>query len=78
MSTQTIETYETRPPDGEGWRGVPFRHPADAEVTDGATADGGSTLTAEDDGGKHDGGPMPPEAPRDPAPSGGNGSGDGK
>lgn len=56
MSAQTVETYETRPPDIDGWRGVPFCHPQDMA-----------------DGGKHDGGPMPPEAPRDPAPSGGSG-----
>ncbi|WP_199812806.1 hypothetical protein [Streptomyces sp. NRRL S-1813] len=57
MSVVAAETYETRKPDAEGWRGVPFRHPADMEV----------------DGGKHDGGPMPPEAPREPAPQGGGG-----
>ncbi|MEV8351186.1 hypothetical protein ACFVTT_02450 [Streptomyces niveus] len=62
MSAQTVETYETRPPDGDGWRGVPFRHPWDMAVA-----------ATDDDGGKHDGGPMPPEAPRDPAPSGGSG-----
>ncbi|MFI2289971.1 hypothetical protein [Streptomyces niveus] len=64
MSVQTVETYETRPPDADGWRGFPFRHPWDLAV-----------VSAEDDGGKHDGGPMPPEAPRDPAPSGGDGDG---
>lgn len=58
MSAQTVDTYETRRPDAEGWRGVPFRHAWDV---------------AADDGGKHDGGPKPPEAPRDPAPSGGGG-----
>ncbi|MFD7288018.1 hypothetical protein [Streptomyces sp. NPDC059863] len=57
-----VDTYETRAPDDEGWRGVPFRHPAD--------------LVAVDDG-KHDGGPMPPEAPRAPQPQGGGG-GDGE
>ncbi|WP_433547604.1 hypothetical protein ACQPZG_22900 [Streptomyces sp. CA-294286] len=54
-----VDTYEKRVPDGEGWRGVPFRHPADLPVVA--------------DGGKHDGGPMPPEAPRDPQPQGGGG-----
>ncbi|MFI6083955.1 hypothetical protein ACIBBB_23750 [Streptomyces sp. NPDC051217] len=58
MSAGTLDTYETRTPDAEEWRGVPFRHPANRSV---------------DDGGKHDGGPKPPEAPRDPAPSGGGG-----
>ncbi|MGW7638742.1 hypothetical protein [Streptomyces decoyicus] len=57
MSVVVAETYETRKPDATGWRGVPFRHPADMEA----------------DGGKHDGGPMPPEAPREPAPQGGDG-----
>ncbi len=52
MSAVAVETFETRAPDAEGWRGVPFRHPADMAA----------------DGGKHDGGPMPPEAPREPAP----------
>lgn len=56
-----VETYETRRPDAEGWRGVPFRHPADMDAVMAA------------DGGQHDGGPMPPEAPRDPEPSGGGG-----
>ncbi|WP_187280444.1 hypothetical protein [Streptomyces sp. IB2014 016-6] len=32
-----------------------------------------AVAATDDDGGKHDGGPMPPEAPRDPAPSGGSG-----
>lgn len=59
MSAQTVDRYETRTPDAEGWLGVPFRHPRDLAVD------------ATDDGGKHDGGPMPPEAPRDPAPGGG-------
>ncbi|WP_327155534.1 hypothetical protein [Streptomyces tubercidicus] len=58
MSALAVETYETRTPDAEGWRGVPFRHPADMEA----------------DGGKHDGGPMPPEAPREPQPQGGDGT----
>ncbi|MFF7410030.1 hypothetical protein [Streptomyces lydicus] len=49
-----VETYETRTPDAEGWHGIPFRHPADMDA----------------DGGKHDGGPMPPEAPREPSPQG--------
>lgn len=62
MSAQTVDTYETRRPDAEGWRGVPFRH-----------ARGIPSVVAADDGGKHDGGPKPPEAPRDPAPSGGGG-----
>lgn len=60
MSVAAVDTYGTRTPDAEGWRGVPFRRPRDL-------------VTAEDDGGKHDGGPMPPEAPRDPAPQGGDG-----
>ncbi|WP_405797570.1 hypothetical protein [Streptomyces sp. NBC_01506] len=68
MSAQTVETYETRSPDAEDWRGVPFRHPRDMPA-------GAPMVTAEADGGKHDGGPMPPEAPRDPAPSGGGGGG---
>ncbi|MFE2498661.1 hypothetical protein ACFXKS_32050 [Streptomyces scopuliridis] len=49
---EQVDRYETRIPDVEGWRGVPFRHPAEMEV----------------DGGKHDGGSMPPEAPRAPQP----------
>ncbi|MYT33282.1 MULTISPECIES: hypothetical protein [unclassified Streptomyces] len=56
MSSVAVETFETRRRDTEGWPGVPFRHPRDLEVG------------AEDEGGKHDGGPMPPEAPRDPSP----------
>ncbi|MFD3486520.1 hypothetical protein [Streptomyces sp. NPDC058665] len=60
MSAPTVDSYEARTPDGEEWRGIPFRHPQDV-------------VTAESDGGKHDGGPKPPEAPRDPAPSGGGG-----
>ncbi|MFE2034673.1 hypothetical protein ACWC0A_00900 [Streptomyces scopuliridis] len=51
--SEHVDSYETRAPDAEGWHGVPFRHPAE--------------MTAIDDG-KHDGGPMPPEAPRDPQP----------
>ncbi|MEU8886660.1 hypothetical protein [Streptomyces sp. NPDC048442] len=54
FGTEHVDTYEKRTPDSEGWRGVPFRHPAD--------------LPVEVDGGKHDAGPMPPEAPRDPQP----------
>ena len=65
MSAVAVETYETRTPDVEGWRGVPFRHLRDLTVV--AQEDGGKH-----DGGKHDGGPMPPEAPRDPAPQGGD------
>ncbi|MFC9603599.1 hypothetical protein ACFTTN_09045 [Streptomyces niveus] len=68
MSAQTVDTFDTRPPDAEDWRGVPFRHPRDMPSAAAAAA-------AADDGGKHDGGPMPPEAPRDPAPSGGDGGG---
>ncbi|WP_405677205.1 hypothetical protein OG292_21965 [Streptomyces sp. NBC_01511] len=69
MSAQTtVDRYETRPPDAEDWRGVPFRHPRDMR---GGTA----VVPAKADGGKHDGGPMPPEAPREPAPSGGSGGG---
>ncbi|MFE3883668.1 hypothetical protein ACFXPQ_12310 [Streptomyces lydicus] len=60
MSVAAIDSYDTRTPDAEGWRGVPFRHPRDRAVT------------AEADGGKHDGGPMPPEAPREPAPQEGD------
>ncbi|MEU7635441.1 MULTISPECIES: hypothetical protein [unclassified Streptomyces] len=62
MSVAAVETYETRTPDAEGWRGIPFRRPRDGQVV------------AQDDGGKHDGGPMPPEAPRDPQPQGGDGA----
>ncbi|WP_030981443.1 hypothetical protein [Streptomyces sp. NRRL S-1813] len=62
MNVATVDTYGNRTPDAEGWRGVPFRHPS--ELTD----------TAHADGGKHDAGPMPPEAPRDPAPQGGDGN----
>ncbi|MGQ4516889.1 hypothetical protein [Streptomyces sp. DW26H14] len=51
-----VETFGTRVPDAAGWRGVPFPYPAEAAS----------------DGGKHDGGPMPPEAPRDPRPTGGD------
>lgn len=46
-----VETYASRRPDSDGWRGVPFAFPV-------TTADGG----------RHDGGPMPPEAPRPPEP----------
>lgn len=60
MSAAAVDTYETRTPDVEGWRGVPFRHPRDL-------------VAAQADGGKHDGGPIPPEAPRGPAPQGGDG-----
>ncbi|MCK8676848.1 hypothetical protein [Streptomyces lichenis] len=59
-----VDTFETRAPDAEGWRGFPFRHPGD-----------GDPLIAEADGGRHDGGPMPPEAPRDPAPAPKDGGG---
>ncbi|GLW13799.1 hypothetical protein Stsp01_05420 [Streptomyces sp. NBRC 13847] len=61
MSAASVDTFTTRTPDGEGWRGVPFRYPADMPVVTAA------------DGGRHDGGPMPPEAPRDPEPQGGSG-----
>ncbi|MGD3112701.1 hypothetical protein [Streptomyces sp. YGL11-2] len=60
MNAVAVETFETRTPDAEGWRGVPFRHPRDLVVV------------AKADGGKHDGGPMPPEAPHDPQPQGGD------
>lgn len=60
MGVTSVDRYETRTPDAEGWRGVPFRHP-------------GGPVAAGDEGGKHDGGPMPPEAPREPAPQGGDG-----
>ncbi|MGW2511908.1 hypothetical protein ACWC0A_21345 [Streptomyces scopuliridis] len=53
---ERVDSYGTRALDAEGWRGVPFRHPACVEA----------------DGGKHDGGSMPPEAPRDPQPQGGD------
>ncbi len=62
MSGAAVETYEARVPDAEGWRGVPFRHPRDLRPV-------------AQDGGKHDGGPMPPEAPREPEPSEGGGGG---
>ncbi|MGY5133669.1 hypothetical protein ACWGJW_14900 [Streptomyces nigrescens] len=61
MSVAAVDRYETRRADAEGWRGVPFRHPRDMAVA------------AQDDGGEHDGGPMPPEAPREPAPQRGDG-----
>lgn len=57
MSVTFVETAESRTPDGDGWLGVPFRHPQDLGAIGQAA-----------DGGKHDGGPMPPEAPRDPKP----------
>ncbi|GAA0336072.1 hypothetical protein QZH56_12215 [Streptomyces olivoreticuli] len=57
-SPEGVETFETRTPDADGWRGIPFRHPADMQASDG---------------GRHDGGSMPPEAPRDPQPQGGDG-----
>ncbi|MDT0543825.1 hypothetical protein [Streptomyces lonegramiae] len=60
MSAAAVDKYETRTPDAEGWHGVPFRHPHDL-------------ATAQADGRKHDGGPTPPEAPRDPDPQGGDG-----
>ncbi|MEV1010440.1 hypothetical protein [Streptomyces sp. NPDC049881] len=63
MSPKMLDAYETRTPDPTGWLGFPFRHPSD----------GTPVVTAQSDSGKHDGGPMPPEAPRDPAPSGGDG-----
>ncbi|MFI5803518.1 hypothetical protein [Streptomyces sp. NPDC051561] len=53
VGPQHVDTYETRAPDATGWRGVPFRHADEIALLDG---------------GKHDGGPMPPEAPRDPQP----------
>ncbi|MDP9613203.1 hypothetical protein JOF35_005541 [Streptomyces demainii] len=60
MNSATVDKYETRVPDAEGWHGIPFRHPRDL-------------ATVQADGGKHDGGPMPPEAPREPTPQGGDG-----
>ncbi|WP_345646441.1 hypothetical protein [Streptomyces tremellae] len=61
-----VETFESRVPDGRGWRGVPFRLPP---VPAGR---GGEAAGA--DGGRHGGGPVPPEAPRTPQPpAGGNG-----
>ncbi|GGN41615.1 hypothetical protein GCM10012285_20990 [Streptomyces kronopolitis] len=47
MNAAAVDTYHARVPDAEGWRGIPFRHPRDKEAT-------------AQDGGKHDGGPMPP------------------
>ncbi|MBI0314685.1 MULTISPECIES: hypothetical protein [Streptomyces violaceusniger group] len=72
MSVAAVDTYETRTPDAEGWRGVPFRHPRDL-VTEQDTQTAQGTRATQADGGKHDGGPMPPEAPREPAPQGGDG-----
>lgn len=63
IGPEHVESYETRTPDADGWHGVPFRHPA--EFADIAATDNG----------RHDGGPMPPEAPRDPQPQGGGGGG---
>lgn len=40
MSAAPVDVYETRTPDAEGWRGVPFRHPRDLAT---AGDDGGST-----------------------------------
>ncbi|AXG79305.1 hypothetical protein [Streptomyces paludis] len=60
QTVDTVDTYETHAPDPMGWRGVPFRLPDDVPAH-----------TADADGGKHDGGPKPPEAPREP--SGGDG-----
>ncbi|MEO3751205.1 hypothetical protein [Streptomyces sp. B6B3] len=51
MTGAAVETYDSRTPDADGWRGVPFKHPLNMA-----------------DAGKHDGGPMPPEAPRPPEP----------
>ncbi|MEW2546548.1 hypothetical protein AB0910_12340 [Streptomyces sp. NPDC047002] len=62
-----VETFESRVPDGWGWRGVPFRLPPVPAGRGGAAAGA--------DGGKHDGGPMPPEAPRTPQPAGGDNGG---
>ncbi|MFT2015775.1 hypothetical protein ACMA1D_08010 [Streptomyces sp. 796.1] len=75
MDTPLLDTYDTRTPDSEGWRGIPFRHPAlnvPADTTYTAPTTQPPHATAAADGGKHDGGPMPPEAPRDPAPGGGD------
>ncbi|RDG38201.1 hypothetical protein [Streptomyces corynorhini] len=63
MGVQMADTHETQASTPEGWRGVPFRLP-DLPAH-----------TAEADGGKHDGGPKPPEAPREP--SGGDQGGSG-
>ncbi|MFJ1647693.1 hypothetical protein [Streptomyces sp. NPDC088258] len=66
MSVQTVDTRETPEPALKGWRGVPFRLPDVPDHTAEAA-----------DGGKHDGGPKPPEAPREPSgddQSGGGGS----
>ncbi|MEV7426919.1 MULTISPECIES: hypothetical protein [unclassified Streptomyces] len=54
MGVQMADTHETPVSAPEGWRGVPFRLP---DLPD---------HMAEADGGKHDGGPKPPEAPREP------------
>lgn len=43
MGVTSVDRYETRTPDAEGWRGVPFRCP-------------GGPVAAGDEGGKHDGG----------------------
>lgn len=67
MSVTLTETYESRTPDTDGWRGVPFRHPRMSGV-DVGVAGGSALVVTQADGGKHDGGPMPPEAPRDPQP----------
>ncbi|MFB7634306.1 hypothetical protein ACFC0M_25635 [Streptomyces sp. NPDC056149] len=47
MSVAAVETYASRTPDAEGWRGIPFRHPRELEAV------------AQDDGGKHDGARCP-------------------
>ncbi|MGD9482714.1 hypothetical protein WDH52_05540 [Streptomyces sp. TRM70308] len=37
MTASAVETYDTRIPDADGWRGVPFAHPS----MDGGKHDGG-------------------------------------
>ncbi|GGX56660.1 hypothetical protein [Streptomyces noursei] len=61
MSAQAVETYETRTPDSEGWRGIPFRHPRDMAVAHGGEDDGGhgsdNTDIEDGDGGGGSGSP---------------------
>lgn len=69
MSCLAVETLETRPTDSTGWAGVPFRLPEDMaqEVPQQRVSDVAAAPEMDADGGKHDGGPMPPEAPRQPS-----------
>ncbi|MCU4747158.1 hypothetical protein [Streptomyces sp. G-5] len=50
MTTPTVDAYETRTPDSEGWLGVPFRHPRGLNPALPVPA-------AEYEAGTHDGGP---------------------